>query len=205
MNKKEPILKSILHKQWEKLPEVLKKRYGYRRYSSDVVAMEGEVNIYHSNLLYLFYPFLKLTKTLVPAKEKNVKTTVVVSNRKASKNFTFKRTFYSKNKKTHTFNTKMVPEKGSEIIEFLSFGLGWRHKISFSKDTIKLEHLGYCWKIFGKNIPLPISFLLGKIYAEEKALTVNSFAMIMKITHPLFGKIYEYKGVFEIKNILRKL
>ena len=52
--------------------------------------------------------------------------------------------------------------------------------------------------IFGYFIPLPLTFLIGKGYAEEIATDNKTFDMITHITHPWWGKIYEYKGRFKV-------
>jgi hypothetical protein len=41
--------------------------------------------------------------------------------------------------------------------------------------------------------------ILGSGYAEESAVDHNTFDMIVTISHPWWGKIYEYKGQFKIK------
>ena len=52
--------------------------------------------------------------------------------------------------------------------------------------------------VFGRNIPLPITWLIGRSDAEEMAVDDNKFDMCATITHPLLGKIYEYKGRFRV-------
>ena len=54
-------------------------------------------------------------------------------------------------------------------------------------------------KIFNFFLSLPIEYLFGKIYAEEKSISENKFFMKMKINHPIFGCIYCYQGVFTIQ------
>jgi len=36
------------------------------------------------------------------------------------------------------------------------------------------------------------------VYAEEEKVDDNQFRMKMKITHPLFGDIFKYSGIFKI-------
>ncbi|QKK05237.1 MAG: DUF4166 domain-containing protein [Pseudomonadota bacterium] len=53
-------------------------------------------------------------------------------------------------------------------------------------------------RLFGHFIPVPLTMLMGKGYAEEIAVDDERFDMIVNITHPWWGKIYEYKGRFKI-------
>ena len=68
----------------------------------------------------------------------------------------------------------------------------WKNK------KVLLTHKGYAWKFFGLIIPVPLTLLLGKVYAEEQVIDDNSFRMRMSINHPWFGKTFEYKGRFKI-------
>jgi len=71
----------------------------------------------------------------------------------------------------------------------------------YDGDKVILKHNGYVLRLFGKNIPLPISFLIGKGHAEERAIDAHSFSMFMRLTHPLFGTLYEYQGSFEVVDV----
>ena len=86
----------------------------------------------------------------------------------------------------------------NELIEFMGFGIGWRNAYEWSDDTVILRHRGYVWRIFGIVIPLPLTPIIGKAWAEEKALSANSFSMWTHIKHPLFGEMLRYAGPFEI-------
>jgi hypothetical protein len=47
-------------------------------------------------------------------------------------------------------------------------------------------------------MPIPLTLFLGKGYAEEIAIDDNTFDMITHITHPLWGRIYQYNGRFKV-------
>jgi hypothetical protein len=65
-------------------------------------------------------------------------------------------------------------------------------------DRVMLRHKGYALRVFGHFIPLPISFLLGRGDAEEIPVSDNAFDRCATITPPWCGKIYEYKGRFNL-------
>ena len=92
----------------------------------------------------------------------------------------------------------MEPIGGNEVIEWTASGLGWRAAYTYENDRVILRHRGYCIKLFGKRIALPLSALFGSANAEEWVISDNEFGMFMSIKHPIFGELYSYGGTFEI-------
>ena len=45
--------------------------------------------------------------------------------------------------------------------------------------------------MFGVLIPITITYLLGRGYAEEEAIDDNNFRMLATLTHPCLGKVFE--------------
>jgi len=150
-------------------------------------------------LVGLLSPFLRIFGALVPHQGHNIPVTVHFRSEPDSAAYCLDRKFNFKNEKPYVFYSKMIQVKGDVIIELMKYGIGWKHRFYFDGEKVILEHRGYVWKIFGIIIPIPLGLLLGKGYAEEKSLSDNRFRMKMNITHPLFGKMYEYRGVFEVK------
>ncbi|OIN85251.1 MAG: hypothetical protein AUJ12_09895 [Alphaproteobacteria bacterium CG1_02_46_17] len=93
----------------------------------------------------------------------------------------------------------MVQIKYNEVVEIMRYGVGWRMGYFWEDGKVKLKHKGYVFHLYGIFIPLPLSLLIGKGYAEETPIDDNTFDMFMQIVHPLWGKVYEYKGRFEVK------
>jgi hypothetical protein len=108
------------------------------------------------------------------------------------------RHFSFPNEKPYMFRSKFVPVQGNDVIEIMKFGIGWRCYYSFDGAKVLLTHKGFYWRVAGLLIPLPLALLLGKGYAEEVAIDDDNFKMLMVITHPLFGKTFEYRGRFKI-------
>lgn len=197
---KEPIFKSVFAEQWENLPVVMKKHYANCPYSSDVVSIDGKMDISYSRITAIFIPILRITGILVPYKGKDIPVTVHFGSSPKTKEFRFDRIFYFPDRNPYHFRSSMlqIGKNHNDIIEVMRFGLAWKTKYCFENNKVILKHRGYMLKIFGKYINLPITFLLGKGYAEEISISDDSFEMWMDIKHPLFGKLFEYKGVFRI-------
>ena len=192
------IFASVFGQQWETLPEVIRKRYANRSYSDDLVTVEGKLDIYFSSIMYLFLPIFRLLNILAPYQGKDVSVIVNFRSELNSSALYFDRTFYFTGKPPYKFCSYMQHIKDDIVVEFIRFGVGWRMKLNCKDGKIVMQHNGYVWGVFGKLIPIPIGFLLGEIYAEEQMVSDNSFHMLMTITHPLFGKTFEYSGEFRL-------
>lgn len=198
MNSIQPIFKSIFGHQWMDLPQVMHKHYANRPYSDDVVTVEGKMDVEFGWLVKLFSPILRLVGALVPYQGKDIPVTVHFRSEPDSTAYCLDRTFNFPDKKPYVFFSKLIQIKDDVIVEVMKYGIGWKHRFYYDGNKVLLEHKGYVWKVGGNIIPVPIGLLLGRGYAEEEALNENTFRMKMNITHPLFGKMYEYRGVFKV-------
>jgi len=196
--KQEPIFKSIFGSEWDALPVVIKKHYANRPYTNDVIIVKGELDVMCRPPLLWLAPVMKLLGQ-IPARNKNqVPTTVCFQSSRDSKAFHFDRVFSFSQGSPYSFHSRMMQVEGHEVMEVMRFRLAWRMRYSWDGSKVVLSHLGYAVLLFGHFIPLPLTMLLGRGYAEEWALDDTSFEMFTHITHPWWGKIYEYKGRFEV-------
>ena len=193
-----PIFKSVFGESWNILPKILKKHYAIRPYSNDSIKLEGIMNIKLSKLTKLIKPMLRLFGALVPYEGKNIPTIVYVKSDPNKDSFIFKRHFKISKNNIYISHSTFLKLKDNEVLEMMRFGVGWISYYSYQNKKIILSHKGYAWRIFKLTIPIPLTFILGKGYAEEKEINGNQFSMQMKIIHPLFGEIFKYSGLFKI-------
>lgn len=212
---KQPIFQSIFNEGfdegWDSLSPVMHQHYANRPYSNDLVTVEGSMEITMSPLAKLFSPLFRFTKTLVPKAGKNVAVTVHFRSEPDTSMFCFEREFRFPDGAVHRFYSRLEPIGGNQVVEWTGSGVGWHAGYSYSygdgpgdgpgDGKIMLKHLGYCIKVRGKRIPLPLGWLFGYGNADETPISDNSFAMAMSIRHPLFGVIYGYSGTFTIKEV----
>lgn len=199
--KDEPIFKSIFGDTWDSLPPVMHKHYANHPYSNDLTIAEGRLDVICAGPMKLMAPIMKLMGQIPPHNEENVPVTVRFQSDLTSKSFHFNRIFNFKKIKPYNFKSRMVQIKDNEVIEIMHFGLGWKMLYSWDGEKVILQHNGYAWLIFGHLIPLPLTLLMGKGYAEETPVDDDTFDMITHITHPWWGKIYQYKGQFKISKV----
>ena len=198
----QPIFMSVFGTQWEALPAVMHKHYANRGYSSDRVTVDGLMKIEVSFFVKLLFPFMRLIGALAPYAGENVPVTVHFDSEQNSNTFYFTRIFYYPNRAPYHFCSRMIPIGGNEVVEYMPAGIGWHAAYSFDGEKIRLQHLDYKIKIFGRTFSLPLELVLGKGHAEEEAISDECFRMYMDIRHPLFGKVYGYSGEFKINEVI---
>lgn len=193
-----PIFRPVFGESWERMPPVLQRHYANRPYTDDVVTLEGVMDIALSPLTRLMKPLFKIFGALVPYEDMGIPTTVYSKSEPDSPRFILERHFRFANREPYIFRSVFVMLGGSDVVELMKFGIGWRCDYVFDGTKVRLLHRGYVWRIGGVMLPLPLTWVLGKGYAEEEALDEKHFRMCMTITHPLFAKSFEYKGQFEV-------
>lgn len=194
----EPVFKSIFGVAWDKLPPVMKKHYANRACHDDVTVAEGRLTIEASRIGRLFFPMFRLMKTLIPREGTDVRTTVRFVTTMDSNAFQFDRSMFFPDGTSYRFHSRMKPVGRNELVEIMSCGLGWHMAYGWDGKKVTLEHRGYKFSLFGFLVPLPLTPLLGAGYAEEIPLNDNEFSMMTEIRHPLWGRIYGYKGTFRM-------
>jgi|AntRauTorcE11897_2_1112592.scaffolds.fasta_scaffold00112_9 hypothetical protein len=196
----EPIFKNIFAEDWDILPPVIKKHYANRPYSSDIVIIKGTLDVMCKGPVKWLSPLLWMMRGIPPHNEQNVPVTVTFRSEPESKAFVFDRDFDFKTRKPYHFKSHMLQVEGNEVVEIMPFGIGWRMNYLWQDNKVILKHKGYVLHLFGHFMPLPLTVLIGKGYAEERAVDDNTFEMSMQIMHPVWGKIYGYKGRFSFRD-----
>ncbi|OUR88472.1 hypothetical protein A9Q81_23800 [Gammaproteobacteria bacterium 42_54_T18] len=196
----EPIFKSIFGESWDDLPPVMQKHYSNRPFTDDVTVVDGTLDLMCSGPMRIFSPLFWLMKGIPPKNEKDVPVTVNFKSDRSSKSFHFNRIFHFKSRRPYQFRSRMIQTEGNEVIEVMRFGIGWRMSYVWEDERVKLKHKGYVLCVFGIFIPVPLTFLMGEGYAEEVGVDDNTFDMSVSITHALWGKVYGYKGRFDVKS-----
>lgn len=195
MNANEPIFKSVFGDHWSDLPTVMKNHYLPRPHSHDAVTVKGQMDITATGIYKWFAPIFKILHILAPA-EKNIPVMINLHSDSNSNGLHFDRTFYLANKKPYLFNSCMIPIKDNTVVEFIFMGIGWRTKFFYADNKVTLRHDGYVTRLFGKLIPLPITWLMGSVNLEKTALSEDEFSLHMRMSH--FLGEYTYQGMFRI-------
>jgi len=194
----QPIFRSIFGESWKMLPPVFKAHYANRPFCEDVTLVRGTMYVRLSGVYRLASPIFHLTKTLVPRSGEKVDVTVRFKSESDSRVFRFEREFVFPDGKSYRFVSRMEPVGNNEVVEWTGSGIGWHAAYSYRKERVLLEHIGYRFKLFGFQVRLPLTFVLGMPSAEEQMIDDKSFSMQMQIHNPIFGKVYSYGGTFRL-------
>jgi len=192
----EPIFKGIFGKDWQQLPAVMHRHYNNRPYSCDSTRVRGVLDVQCSGPIKWFSILFWWMNGIPPCTEKAVPVKVDFVSDPNSRFFRLSRTFDFQTRKPYQFDSKMIQLKDNDVVEVMSSGLGWRMNYLWQDNRVVLEHKGYVVCMFGRYIPVPLTWLIGAGYAEEVAVGELQFDMFVTITHPLWGEIYNYKGRF---------
>lgn len=196
----DPIFKPIFGSAWGTMPPALHMHYKNRPFTKDTTLVEGTMSVWASWPLRLMFPLLRVLGNIPTKTAENIPVTVEFRSEPTSDALNFIRTFNYPTGRPYIFHSRMMPQGGNRIVERMKFGFGWRVAFTWKNQKVLLQHQGYALCLFSWTIPLPLGWLFGHIHAEEWQTGADSFAMFVEITHPLFGKIYDYRGEFcEVK------
>ncbi len=195
MTPQEPIFKPIFGKSWNDLPPVMRRHYANRPYSDDSSTVEGTLDIMCK---WYLKPMFWLLGTVPPYSELKVPVTVHFTSQTDGGAFCFGRIFHFRNRKPFHFRSHMTQVADNEVIEQMNYGICWHSRYFWDGERVILQHKGYSLRLGSFNIPLPITYLVGRGDAYEVAVSDIAFNMCVTLTHPLLGKIYEYKGQFQV-------
>lgn len=194
----DPIFKSIFGNTWDDLPPVMKKHYANRPFTHDRVTVEGVLDTFCAGPVKWLAPLFWVMRGIPPHSETQVPVTVHFDSDPRTSAFHFNREFRFRQVEHYAFRSRMVQIQGNEVVELMRFGIGWRMNYVWEDARVKLKHKGYVLKLGSLFVPLPLGLLMGTGYAEEIPIDEDTFDMRVDITHPLWGKVYEYKGRFKV-------
>ena len=188
------IFQPIFGDSWANLPPVMHKHYANRAHTTDLVTVEGTLDVVRALPVRLMSPLLKKLGMLVPYSGINIPTTVHFKSNPANSDFNFHRYFHFPHKKPFLFHSCMTPMGGNEIVEWMVKGtIGWHASFRVDGNRVLLEHHGYKFRLGKRIISLPVTWLAGKGYAYEETIDENRFRMFMEMRHPLFGQLFSYR------------
>lgn len=195
MTSNDPIFMPIFQENWDNLPPVMRKHYANRPYSDDVSIVEGTLDVMCK---WYLKPALWFLGTVPPYNQKNVPVFVHFTSQKNNAGFGFERVFHFEGREPVRFHSRMFHRQGREIVELMRFGICWHSNYGWDGHNVTLDHKGYSLRLGKWNIPLPITWFIGRGDAYETPIDDITFSMCVTLKHPIFGVIYGYKGQFTV-------
>lgn len=192
------IFQIVLGDDWPRLGDVIQRHYFLKPESNDYICVSGKMDeITHSTAAKLLIPFGLFFGAIVPFKGTDIPVDVHYRAKPNNSNIYWDRVFKFDRGDFH-FKSYMEPVKKNEVIEFVRFGIGIRLAVTVEDEALVFRDSGYLWRIFGYTLPIPGKWLMGRVYVEERPIDERYFSMLMTLTHPWFGRLFKYRGKFEL-------
>lgn len=193
-------MRLALGDQWDNLGTSIKMHYDLTPGLERHLTMDGIMEeVFHSFWAKPFIIIGQLFNALIPYRGINVP--VVVKNWtdvKHPSGLFWHRTFSFPGKHPYVFQSRMEHYIDNEIVEFVRFNLGVRMRLSEQDGGLIYRNVDYIWKLGKYTIHVPNWLTLGNAYIIETPISDTQFKMDFTITHPLFGLMFRYRGLFKI-------
>lgn len=184
-----PLMQQALGEQWAQLPPALQAHYQHGN-NADV----GALDIEYPAPMQPYLSFLRLLGALVNRRGKAVPTTVEKWMEGGTQRW--KRTLSFPDGKVIFFKSHWVYAGGNEVIEYVSPFMGLRMAVAVVEGKLHYSGKHLVLKLGSTLIPIPEWLVLGHTTIMETALDEGGFAMDFRLTHPWFGEVFRYAGIF---------
>lgn len=95
------------------------------------------------------------------------------------------------------FDSVWVPGPDGHVIEFVNPVLGLQMQPFVVGRQLHYRGVRFIAKLGRWTLPIAQWLVLGHTTIVEEAIDDRHFAMDFRMTHPLFGQVFRYSGVFE--------
>lgn len=189
------LMQRALGADWSRLPAALQAHYLPGPAWADGAAMDvGHMDVSYPIYMQPVLTVLSWLGALVPRRAQNV-ATLVVRRAKAGQ-LHWQRTLTFPDGRIVRFNSVWEPGAPDSVIEFVNPALGLEMAPHVQDGRLRYEGRRFVARIGRWRLSLP-EWLLGHTTIEEAALDDRRFQMDFRMTHPLLGEVFRYKGTFE--------
>lgn len=191
-----PLLQRVLGDDWDKLAPVIQRHYQLSDTENISSVVFGIMRIDYPGLIKPVLFLARLMGALIDLKGDAMQVTVKKWVTHSSSTLYWRRDIQAPNGKTTVFASRMEYRQANELIELVGFGFGIRLKVSVEDGQLIYRSNGHLWKCGFVTVPIADVLFLGHATIIEIPIDDNTFELDFKIIHPLFGKTYEYGGLF---------
>lgn len=100
---------------------------------------------------------------------------------------------------TVCFDSIWESAESGTVIEYVNPILGLQMRPNVVGDRLHYQGVRFVARVWRWRLPIPEWLLLGHTTIVEQALDDRRFAMDFRLTHPLFGEVFRYRGEFEAR------
>lgn len=185
------LVQSALSEDWNKLPAVLQGHYRHGDLNE-----QGHMDVEYPRLMQIYLNVLRLSGALVNRRGKNLATSVEKFHKNGRQ--IWKRTIIYPDGKIVYFNSFLVSAGDNQLIEFVNPLLGLQMSVHASDSMVHYSGVRFVVKLGSVLVPIPEWLVLGHTSIKESAIDESHYSMDFRLTHPIFGQIFRYSGVFKI-------
>jgi hypothetical protein len=186
------IMQTALGADWDRLPKALQAHYQAGA-NIDV----GHLDIAYPRFMQPVLAVLSRIGALVDRGGKQLPTTVrktVADGRQF-----WERSIVFPDGRVARFDSHWVAAGGNELIEYVNPVLGLQVAVFMDGARLRYRGVRFVARLGRVRIPIPEWLALGHTEIIEEALDEKRFAMDFRLTHPWFGEVFRYSGVFETR------
>jgi hypothetical protein len=186
------LMEAALGADWKRLPPALQAHY-----RTGVNVDAGHLDIEFPRFMFPVMALLQAIGALVSRRGRRLPTTVekyVVGERQV-----WKRRIAYPGGRVASFDSFWVHAGGNELIEYVNPLLGLQMAVWLDGRRLRYRGIRFVLRVGRWHLPIPEWLALGHTEIVEEAIHGQRFAMDFRLTHPLFGQVFRYSGVFETR------
>ena len=191
------VMEQALGQQWQELPIVIQNMYHLPTHTDQEISMSGTMSVNFPTFMYPLILAGRFFGAMISKRGTNITGSVLKKSKSDSNALYWSRLLSYSDGKTIIFNSRMEYFKAGELIEYVRFGLGLKLKVSVVNNQLIYHSNGYTWRPFCNWLKLPDWLFYGHALITEQVVD-NKMKLNFTITHPLYGKSYEYYGIFNL-------
>lgn len=121
-----------------------------------------------------------------------------VQRRVMGEQLQWQRTLHYADGQVLRFNSSWAAWPGGQLVEWVNPWLGLRLQPFVQGQQLHFRGVCLVLRLAGCCLPLPQGLGLGHTTIQEVALDAHRVAMDFRLTHPLFGQLFRYAGIFRV-------
>lgn len=193
--KKVSLIQQALGQEWHGLPKALRNHYiSHELIDEGICSETGYLDIHYPLWMQPVLSILGWFGVLINRRAEVVNTTVKKWMEGEQQHWIRSMRFVDGT--TRYFKSYLVAAGDNQVIEYVNPFLGLQMSVSVQDQKVIYHGVNYVLKLGSKRIKIPSALALGQCHIEESAIDDEQFHMNFTLVHPVFGQIFQYKGIF---------
>ena len=189
------LMQQALGAQWQQLPAGLQRHYAVND-AAQVHIEQGTLTIDYPRWMQPYLTLLFWMGALINRRGTDIPTQVM--RRLTHQQEQWQRVLSFTDGKILRFNSRLSYIGGNQLLEYTNASQALCMAVSVIDHKLHYEGQYFLLRLGKLRFKLPEWLVLGHTTIVEEALNDQQFKMDFRLTHPWFGELFSYKGVFTI-------